>query len=454
MFRFLVFIFCLTLFVGFPFGGSSAFALTLNQAREEALQKYWGVKIAHEQAMAAESERKSRFANFFPKLSFNGNVTRYNDETDFLLPKGAIPNNFTTFPLIDTLIQFSNRDVYQFGPSLQQPVFVGGRLYFGFQQSQAWEEQAGWNEKQVVNDLLYAVEQAYLDVLQAQGEKTVAEKDLEFYKKLHSDIEKQYKAGRTTLDEVLKVQTEEGKAEEKLLSATSGLQISEGQFNLLLVRSVDAPVSIEPVSDLTPVALDLATALSAAQSYRPDLQKDVAVYNAAVYSTRIVESSYYPQVNAGAKWYRQDISPSTIDRDRWQLFLTADWTFWEWGSTKQRVAEAEAQERQAEYQVNQLSDQVQLDVHQAWVKLEESEKQIQVAARTVEHATEALRVVALGFQAGVKTSTNLIEAEALLSQAELTDLRARFAAQLARATLRHSIGIMDEESLGKVGGSN
>jgi outer membrane protein TolC len=83
------------------------------------------------------------------------------------------------------------------------------------------------------------------------------------------------------------------------------------------------------------------------------------------FSERIAQSSYYPQINSGAKWFRQDVSPSTVDQERWQLFVTADWNFWEWGSTQQRVAEAAAQTRKTEYELKKLLDQAQFDVHEA-----------------------------------------------------------------------------------------
>lgn len=452
-------ILCLFISIGLIVPSPSALGLTLQEAREEAVKAYWGVKIAHEQFIEAESERKERFTDLFPKLNLDGNLTSYNKPSEFLLSQGEFSTsnllgNTFSFPAEDTLIAITNRTTYQFGPSLEQPVFAGGRLYFGFRQSQAMEEEANWNEKQAVNDLLFDVEKAYLGVLQAVAEKKVAEKDLEYFKKLRSDVEQKFKAGRNTLDDVLKVELKEAKSEQNLLSATSEVQIKNGQFNLLIVRPVDASASLEPVPDLPPVAIDLIGALSLAQSHRPDLQEALASFNAAGFSRRVAESSYYPQVNTGAKWYRQDVSPSQVDQQRWLIFLTADWNVWEWGGTNQRVEQANANLRRADFEVQQLSDRIQLDVHQAWLKLDESEKQIQVAASAVEHAKEDLRVVELGYHGGVKTITDLIEAEAVLSQAELADLRAHFTAQIARATLRHSIGIMDEESIARAGGSN
>jgi hypothetical protein len=112
-------ILCLTVSASFIVRSPSALGLTLQEAREEALKTYWGVKIAHEEVIAAQSEWKGRFADFFPKITFNGNGTRYDKPSEFMLSQGQISGTFFKFPTEDTLIPITNRDIYQFDSSLQ-----------------------------------------------------------------------------------------------------------------------------------------------------------------------------------------------------------------------------------------------------------------------------------------------------------------------------------------------
>jgi len=423
----------------------SASGLTLQEAREEALQTYWGVKIAQEEVTAAVAERKSRFADFFPQLVFGTNYSHYNDETDFLIAKGAVAKTPIPFPTKDTFLPWLNQNTYQYGPSLQQPLFLGGRLYFGYRQAQSQEEQAGWDKKKAVNDLLFEVEQAYLNTLQLQGEAAVMEESLKFYKQHREDLEQKFKAGRVAIVDVLKAEAEEAKTEEELLSVNSDLKVAEGQFNLLLGRKVNAVVSLEPLPDPTPVTIDLDTAWNLAKSYRPDVQEAIAGLRAAGFSKQVVESSYFPQVNFTAKWYGQEGSPSNIEKERWQLLLTADWNLWEWGSTSQQVEKAAAQQRGAQDQAFLLADQANLDVYQAWLQLQAADVRIEVLGKKKTHAKEVVRVTDLGFKAGVTTSSDLMAAENMLSQVEIDEVKARFGARLARAAFHHAIGIMDEK---------
>jgi len=426
-------------------GGASAADMTLQEAREEALKAYWGVKIAQEEVTAAVAERKSRFADFFPKLVFDTNYSHYNDETFILISKGAISKTPIVFPAQDALVPWANQNTYQYGPALQQPIFLGGRLYFGYRQAQAQEEQSGWDKKKAVNDLLFSVEQAYANILELQGEAAVMEQSLKFFQKHREDMEDKFKAGRVPIAEVLKAETDEAKTEEDLLATKSDLRSAEAQFNLLLGRDVTSAVTLEPLPDLSPVAIGLDKAWRLAKSYRPEVQAAIAASNAADFSKRVVESNFFPQVNFTARWYGQDVSTSNTESERWQLLVTADWSLWEWGSTNQQVEKAAAQQRSAQDQVYLLADQANFDVYQAWLQIQTADVRVTVLGKKKTHAQEILRMAELGYKAGVTTSSDLMAAETQLSQVEIEEVKARFGARIARAAFHHAIGIMDEQ---------
>jgi outer membrane protein len=422
----------------------AASGLTLQEARDEALKAYWGVKIAQEEVTAAVAERKSRFADFFPQLTLNGNYSHYNDETHVLISKGSI-NQTPPFPTKDEFIPWTDQNTYHYGPSLHQPLFLGGRLYFGYRQAQALEDQAGWDKKKAINDLLFSVEQAYADILELQGETEVKEQSLKFFQQHREDMEDKYKAGRVPIADVLQAESEEAKTEEDLLATRSELITAQGQFNLLLGRDVTATVLLDPLPDPSPVTVDLQTAWKLAQLYQPNVQGAIAASNAAGYSRRTTEATYYPQVNFTASWYGQEGSRSDTDTERWQLLLTADWSLWDWGSTSQQVEKAAALERGAQDQTYLLSDQTRLDVYQTWMHIKTADARLAVLGKKKTHTQEILRMAELGYTAGVSTSTDLMAAETQLAQVEIDEVKARFDARIARSAFHHAIGIMDEQ---------
>ena len=442
---------CLTLFIGLLLctgvcvHSPPAMGFTLQEARAQALKVYWGVKIAQEEVAMAKAERKSRFSNFFPQLAFNSNYTHYNDETDFRVSKGAVATNPVPIPTNDLFLPWLNQNTYQYGPTLLQPIFAGGRLYFGYLQSQALEAQSQWDEKKMVNNLLSQVETVYVDILELHGEAAVMEDTLKFFKQHRQDMEDKYKAGRVAIVDLLKAEAQESETEEQLLTVNSNLKVDEAHLNQLLGQPVSAVLELAPLPDPSPVTIDLDTAWKLARSYRPEMQAAIAQSNAAGYSKRVVESSYYPQVNFTGKWYGQEASPSNPETERWQLLLTADWNLWDWGGTTQQVEKMAAQQREAEDQVYLTSDEVNLEVYLAWLQIKTADLKVEAIGRQKTHALEVVRVANLGFNAGVATSTELMAAETMLSQVEIDEVKARFGAQLARTSFYHAIGIMDEQ---------
>ena len=59
----------------------------------------------------------------------------------------------------------------------------------------------------------------------------------------------------------------------------------------------------------------------------------------------------------------------------------ANWNFWEWGKTKNRVEASRSRENQAADLLANVRDQVTLEVKNAFLLLHEAEKQILVAER-------------------------------------------------------------------------
>ena len=79
-------------------------------------------------------------------------------------------------------------------------------------------------------------------------------------------------------------------------------------------------------------------------------------------------------------------------------------------------------------------------MQQRWLELDSSRAAIGAAIDGVRSATEARRVVSERFSAGVIASSEVIDADLAVLQAELDLTRARANARLAEARLERAIG--------------
>ena len=101
----------------------------------------------------------------------------------------------------------------------------------------------------------------------------------------------------------------------------------------------------------------------------------------------------------------------------------ANWNFWEWGKTKNRVDAGISRENQAADILTNIRDQITLEVKNAFLLLHEAEKQVQVAKKAIEQAEENFRINTERYREQVGTSTDVIDAQTLLTKARVGPLQ-------------------------------
>jgi outer membrane protein TolC len=88
----------------------------------------------------------------------------------------------------------------------------------------------------------------------------------------------------------------------------------------------------------------------------------------------------------------------------------------------------------------ELDSTIALDIRQRISELTSSRAAIDAADVAVDAATEARRVIGERFAAGVATSTDVVDAQVAILQAELDRTQAIAAARMAEARLNRAIG--------------
>jgi outer membrane protein TolC len=208
---------------------------------------------------------------------------------------------------------------------------------------------------------------------------------------------------------------------------------------------LDTPDPIEPVGALdTSGALDPATPDSG-RFVRPERRALEDRAEAAQARSAAARASRRPQfgVNAGYDYARPN--PRIFPRngawaDSWDISLNGTWTVWDGGRRRAEEAEATAAARAAQARVGDFDRQVTLEITQRRLDVESSRAAIATAGDGVRSAMEAHRVVRERFAAGVATSTDVLDAETALLQAELDRTRALANARIADARLLRALG--------------
>jgi len=160
---------------------------------------------------------------------------------------------------------------------------------------------------------------------------------------------------------------------------------------------------------------------------------------------RLARSKYYPEVALNYDYIKEgdDLSISGgyfHDGNSWQVTGVLSWTFWEWGKTRNAVREKESIKNQLMKTRMATIDGINFEIKQAILDIEKEEKNIPTTKKAVEAAEENLRVSQERYKAQVTTSTEVLDAQTLLTEASVNYYRALYDRNLAKARLQRAMG--------------
>jgi outer membrane protein TolC len=162
---------------------------------------------------------------------------------------------------------------------------------------------------------------------------------------------------------------------------------------------------------------------------------------------RMAQSEYFPTLSLVGNYTRYGDHPSVSgsdyrDAENWSVMGVASWNFWEWGRTKFRVDAGRARENQALDESKELNDLIILEIKHAYLNLQEAEKQIAVSEKVIEQANENFRIAQERFRENVATTTDVLDAQTLLTKAKADYANALGDFNINRAILDRAMGII------------
>jgi outer membrane protein TolC len=124
---------------------------------------------------------------------------------------------------------------------------------------------------------------------------------------------------------------------------------------------------------------------------------------------------------------------------------------WNGGRHRAAVAAARAEAEAGRRDVERMERGIRLEVEQAWEELQTARARRHTAARSLEAAREAERILEERFRSGVAKTLDLLDAATARREAETRELVARAQTRLAAFRLAFKAGQPPEAALGAAG---
>lgn len=345
-------------------------------------------------------------------------------------------------------------DNYRTRLDLQWPIYTSGR--FGALERAARAEAAATGDDLTAAraDLRLEITRAYWALVTSIEAVRVVQESLTRMDAHLRDVRNQFNAGLVPPNDVSSVEAQESRQRMLVVQARSTRDVTEAELGRLV--GVDPGVSLQPVSPLAPPPPDSRDALAAAarsrlalveqaraaRAERAALQKRVT---AADERQRAAATGNRPTVGVGGGFDYARPNPRIFPREdvwhtSWDASINLNWPLFDGGKTHAETAEAIAARHAAEERLADFDTSLSVEVRQRASELESTRAAIAAADDAVRSAGEARRVVGDRFGAGVATSTDVLDAQVALLQAELDRTQAVANARLAEARLARALG--------------
>jgi outer membrane protein len=439
------------LFAFFPFitalliarAGAAEGPLTLEASIDIALKNSTIIHSAKEGVQGATAQRREAITGFLPKFNTSYNYTRLN-EAPFSRFQG-LPAPLTS--LNGTEIPAGTQNNYNWSIEARQPVFTGGGLIANYQANKIGEDAALQEEIARKQDVVQEVKIVYYDILRTQKILETARQSVEMLT-AHRDVAQNYfHVGMIPKNDLLHAEVELANGRQTLIKAQNAVELTKARFNTVLKRKIFAPVEIIDVLKYQPFDKQLDECYEVALKNRPELKIVTLKAAQAGKLVRVAQSEYLPTVSLVGNYTRFGDNPSLSgsdfkDAESWYVMGVASWNFWEWGKTKFRVDASRAKENQALDAVKELNDQIVLEIKNAYLMLQEAEKQIAVSKQVIEQAEENYRISEERYKERVATSTEVLDAQTLLTRAKSDYANALGDYNVNYARMEKSMGII------------
>ncbi len=325
----------------------------------------------------------------------------------------------------------------------QLPLYTGGSLENAVKAAKEGLDVSGLtleNTKQLVK--LQAT-QDYYQILECINTIRVRKNAVTQLAEHERVANAKYAAGVVPKTDVLRSQVQLADAKQYLVYAENNLAIAESNFNKLIGQ--DLRTSVTPLDDylgVTNYRLTLQECVARALENRPDYlaaQKSVAQAQAGVAAAK---GANYPQVALVAqKATAGDSSFGDNMSDKANVGVQANWNIFDNGVTSAQVKQQQAVLKQAEANRDNVRDQVQLDVRQAYLTMLAAEKNIQTTKVAVKQAAEDDRIAKISYEAGVSTNTDRLDANVAYVTAQMNYNKALYEYTISRAALDRAMGV-------------
>lgn len=416
---------------------------SLQECLTIAVQNNYDLIVYRAGLEAAAANKTSAFGSFLPSVQFSGGYSRTLNQqggrTVFVggqvIPIGApSPNS------------------YNMGLAANLQLFDGLSREANYRAADYNYKSADLNLQQGVVNVKIDVYRQFFDYATKKQIVQSRRDNFEQGKKELESIQAQNQAGVIPISVVYSKEADLGTLELDLSRAENDLNISRA--NLLSIMGLDPTNNVDfSIADIkTEISQgdmqdfrnrigNFEKTLQEALKNRYDYQSGESSTKSAAEQVSISRSAYFPSLQLGGGWSWSNSEFNRFDTYGRSYFgLNLSVPIFDRFMTNSNIEQSQYGLKQAEVQQLKLVQSIKIQVEQAFLTLDATEKQIQISQKAFNAADMNYKVLQGRFEVGSSNITELIQANTQFLTAKINQITSVFGYLLAQKELEYAIG--------------
>jgi len=329
---------------------------------------------------------------------------------------------------------------------VSQSLYTGGRVGHAISAADANILAGRENLRDIEQQVLAAVVQAYADVIRDTEILRVRQENLGVLQRQLQESSARFEVGEITRTDVAQSEARLAQSEADLANAQAQLSVSRAAYAAVVGQS---PGTLDPMPDLPGVPTDFDNALDVALGDNPGVLSAGYSLQAAEANVAAAKSEYLPSVRATASYGTS--SPFNAialgDRTAFQAGASISVPLFTGGLNSSRVAQALERANSAQINVENKRRQTLQQVSSAFAQVISARATMQAGDEAVRAASVAAEGVRQEAQVGLRTTLDVLNQELELRSAQVTLASARRNEYVAQANLLAAMGRLEGADL-------
>lgn len=470
-------------------GGSNAIAqqvFTLDSCRNMAINNNKQIRIANEKIKAAGYEKKSAFANYLPGFDAVGGYMYNSKEISLLSDKQkeqlSNAGTNTLAPIMQQIIaqhpelgpqlqqlgagiinsvngagqslvnalRTNTTNMFGGAITLTQPIYMGGKIRAYNQITKYAEELAKTQKSTAVKDLVFQTDKIYWQVVSLVYKKKLAESYADLLDSLYQNVEAMIAEGVATQSDGLTVAVKQNEAQITLTKVSDGLSLSKMLLAQICGLPINMPYTLaDEIEELHEENLPTPTnSINMDEVYanRSEIQSLTLATEIYKQKQKVALSAMLPNLALTGSYMFSNPNVFNSFEKRVDGFFNVGIMLkipvFHWGKDFYKVKAAKTERNIALLNLEEAKEKIELQVNQATFKVNEANKKLIMTRKNMEKAEGNLRNAQIGFEEGVLTTDNVLEAQTAWLQAQSEKIDAEIDVRLCEVYLSKAMGLM------------